>query len=234
MSRRARYARPGISKFSPLRDVALHLPLLPACTRPSRFSNRSGIPPDHFELYYRTCWAAAALAAPGVAAAAAAVAGTVATAVAASWWWRRCGSCAAALGRRRRSPARWSSHARAATACKWPRSWSVVRMPEPHNERAMGAALTPGQPASGLHVRTRSCVRRLTISIAIGAAFGYDTRAHVLSRTLTRREASQCAVRPQSGQTPAGVTPRASWCLGVLPLVSPLSSVTPPGGPSAP
>ena len=28
-------------------------------------------------------------------------------------------------------------------------------------------------------IRTRSCVRRLTISIAVGAAFGYDTRAHV-------------------------------------------------------
>ena len=71
-------------------------------------------------------------------------------------------------------------------------------------------------------IRTRSCVRRLTISIAIGAAFGYDTRAHALSRTLTRREASQCAVRPQSGQTPAGVTPRASWCLRGSTLVSPV------------
>ena len=71
-------------------------------------------------------------------------------------------------------------------------------------------------------IRTRSCVRRLTISIAIGAAFGYDTRAHVLSRTLTRREASQCAVRPQSGQTPAGVTPRATWCLRGSELVSPV------------
>ena len=29
-------------------------------------------------------------------------------------------------------------------------------------------------------------MRRLTISIAIGAAFGYDTRAHALSRTLRR------------------------------------------------
>ena len=71
-------------------------------------------------------------------------------------------------------------------------------------------------------IRTRSCVRRLTISIAIGAAFGYDTRAHVLSRTLTRREASQCAVRPQSGQTPAGVTPRATWCLRGSELVLPV------------
>ena len=71
-------------------------------------------------------------------------------------------------------------------------------------------------------IRTHSCVRRLTISIAIGAAFGYDTRAHALSRTLTRREASQCAVRPQSGQTPAGVTPRATWCLRGSILVSPV------------
>ena len=71
-------------------------------------------------------------------------------------------------------------------------------------------------------IRTRSCVRRLTISIAVGAAFGYDTRAHVPSRTLTGREASQCAVSPQSGQTPAGVTPRATWCLGGSRLVSPV------------
>ena len=71
-------------------------------------------------------------------------------------------------------------------------------------------------------IRTRSCVRRLTLSIAVGAAFGYDTRAHTLSRTLTRREDSQCAVSPQSGQTPAGVTPRARWCLGGSPLVSPV------------
>ena len=70
---------------------------------------------------------------------------------------RRCGSCAAALGRRRRSPARWSTHARAATACKWPRSRSVVRTPEPRGERAMGAALTrPSGIASAL-ARARAC-----------------------------------------------------------------------------
>ena len=73
-------------------------------------------------------------------------------------------------------------------------------------------------------IRTRSCVRRLTISIAIGAAFGYDTRAHALSRTLTRREASQCAVRPQAHASRPGATlsrpgvtrarPGATcWCL---------------------
>ena len=55
---------------------------------------------------------------------------------------RRCGSCAAALVTRRRSPARWSAHAPAATACKRPRARSVVRTPERHSERAMGAALT--------------------------------------------------------------------------------------------
>ena len=70
---------------------------------------------------------------------------------------RRCGSCAAALGRRRRSPARWSAHARAATACKWSRSLNVVRTPEPHSERAMGAALTrPTGTASAL-ARTHAC-----------------------------------------------------------------------------
>ena len=61
-------------------------------------------------------------------------------------------------------------------------------------------------------IRTHSCVRRLTISIAIGAAFGYDTRAHALSRTLTRREASQCAVRPRAHASQPGVTLVASWC----------------------
>ena len=43
-------------------------------------------------------------------------------------------------------------------------------------------------------IGTRSCVRRLTISIAIGAAFGHGTRTRTLSRTLTGREqASKCA-----------------------------------------
>ena len=70
---------------------------------------------------------------------------------------RRCGSCAAPLGRRRRSPARWSTHARAATACKWPRSRSVVRTPEPHSERAMGAALTRPTGIASALARTRAC-----------------------------------------------------------------------------
>ena len=70
---------------------------------------------------------------------------------------RRCGSCAAALGRLRRSPARWSTHARAATACKWPRSWSVVRTPEPHSERAMGAALTRPTGIGSASARARAC-----------------------------------------------------------------------------
>ena len=47
-------------------------------------------------------------------------------------------------------------------------------------------------------IGTRSCVRRLTILVPIGAAFGHGTRTHTLSRTLTGREASKCAVRPQS------------------------------------
>ena len=70
---------------------------------------------------------------------------------------RRCGSCAAALGRRRRSPARWSAHARAATACKWPRSRSVVRTPEPRGERAMGAALTRPTGIGSASARARAC-----------------------------------------------------------------------------
>ena len=70
---------------------------------------------------------------------------------------RRCGSCAAALGRRRRSPARWSTHARATTACKWPRSRSVVRTPEPRGERAMGAALTRPTGIGSASARARAC-----------------------------------------------------------------------------
>jgi hypothetical protein len=57
----------------------------------------------------------------------------------------------------------------------------------------------------------------LTISIAVGAAFGYDTRAHTLSRTLTRREDSQCAVRPQAHASRPGATARELVSLaGVL------------------
>ena len=47
-------------------------------------------------------------------------------------------------------------------------------------------------------IHTLSCVRRLTILVPIGTAFGYGTRTHTLSRTLPGREASRCAVRPQS------------------------------------
>jgi hypothetical protein len=47
-------------------------------------------------------------------------------------------------------------------------------------------------------IRTRSGVRRLTILVPIGAGFGHGTRTRTLSRTLTGREASKCAVRPQS------------------------------------
>ena len=68
-------------------------------------------------------------------------------------------------------------------------------------------------------IRTRSCVRRLTISIAIGAAFGYDTRAHALSRTLTRREASQCAVRPQAHASRPGATRSRAGVTGARPGV---------------
>ena len=55
-------------------------------------------------------------------------------------------------------------------------------------------------PANQHHVwiHTLSCVRRLTMLVPIGTAFGYGTRTYTLSRTLRRREASRCAVRPQS------------------------------------
>ena len=49
-------------------------------------------------------------------------------------------------------------------------------------------------------IRTRSCVRRFPILIAIGAAFGYGTRAHTLSRILLGCGAAQCTVRRQSAR----------------------------------
>ena len=49
-------------------------------------------------------------------------------------------------------------------------------------------------------IRTRSDVRRLTILVPIGAGFGHGTRTRTLSRTLTGREASKCAVRRQIGR----------------------------------
>jgi len=70
---------------------------------------------------------------------------------------RRCGSCAAALVTRRRSPARWSAHAPAATACKRPRARSVVRAPERHSERAMGAALTRPTGITSAPAGARAC-----------------------------------------------------------------------------
>ena len=52
-------------------------------------------------------------------------------------------------------------------------------------------------------IHTLSCVRRLTMLVPIGTAFGYGTRTHTLSRTLTGREASKCAVRqmPKASET---------------------------------
>ena len=47
---------------------------------------------------------------------------------------------------------------------------------------------------------TRSCVRRLPILIPIGAAFGYGTRTHTLSRILPGCGAAQSTVRRQSAR----------------------------------
>ena len=72
----------------------------------------------------------------------------------------RRGAVAAVLphwSQRRRSPARWSAHARAATACKWPRWRSVVRTPEPRGERAMGAALTRPTGIASASARAPAC-----------------------------------------------------------------------------
>ena len=70
----------------------------------------------------------------------------------------------------------------------------------------MGAALT--RPTGIVSALARySCVRRLTISIAIGAAFGHGTRTRTLSRTLTGREASKCAVRARRRRSSAALAP---------------------------
>ena len=58
-------------------------------------------------------------------------------------------------------------------------------------------------------IRARSCVRRLTILVPIGAGFGHGTRTHTLSRSLAGREASKCAVRAQSEPDGPPVGPKA-------------------------
>ena len=67
-------------------------------------------------------------------------------------------------------------------------------------------------------IRARSCVRRLTILVPIGAGFGHGTRTHTLTRTLAGRDASKCAVRPQSGargRSLAQITWRADHLDGI-------------------
>ena len=72
-------------------------------------------------------------------------------------------------------------------------------------------------------IHTLSCVRRLTILVPIGTAFGYGTRTHTLSRTLAGREASQCAVRPQSQRDGRHLGPKAGATISpdVHPTVPP-------------
>ena len=110
---------------------------------------------------------------------------------------RRCGSCAAALGRRRRSPARWST-----SRARCHRVQMATIAERGANAGTARRARDGGRAHPAIRhrvcIRARSCVRRLTILVPIGAGFGHGTRTHTLSRTLAGREASKCAVRPQS------------------------------------
>ena len=81
-------------------------------------------------------------------------------------------------------------------------------------------------------IHTLSCVRRLTVLIPIGTAFGYGTRTYTLSRTLPRREASRCAVRPQSAAQRArhGRDSRATRALVVVESTARAGRVDPCNG----
>ena len=75
-------------------------------------------------------------------------------------------------------------------------------------------------------IRTRSCVRRFPILIAIGAAFGYGTRTHTLSRILLGCGAAQCTVRRQSARAREhrSATPGARSTATGAPAACPLFS----------
>ena len=110
---------------------------------------------------------------------------------------RRCGSCAAALGTTTTvacqvvgSRARYHRVQTATMAGRGAKAGTA--------RRARGGGRAHPAIRHRVCIRTRSGVRRLTILVPIGAAFGHGTRTHTLSRTLTGREASKCAVRPQS------------------------------------
>jgi hypothetical protein len=110
---------------------------------------------------------------------------------------RRCGSCAAALVTTTIACQVVDSRARyhRLSACKQMATVAERGANARTAQRARDGRRAYPANRHRVCTRKRSCVRRLTVSTAIGAAFGYDTRAHALSRTLTRREASQCAVR---------------------------------------
>ena len=110
---------------------------------------------------------------------------------------RRCGSCAAALVTTTTvacqvvgSRARYHRVQTATMAGRGAKAGTA--------RRARGGGRAHPAIRHRVCIRTRSGVRRLTILVPIGAAFGHGTRTHTLSRTLTGREASKCAVRPQS------------------------------------
>jgi hypothetical protein len=116
---------------------------------------------------------------------------------------RRCGSCAAAFNTRQRSPARWSAHAPAATACKRPRARSVVRTPGRHSERAMGAALT--RP-TGITSAPAGAVR---------AAFDHfdpDRRGLWVRHADTHAQANSYRPRAHPGRMSAHTAAAAAQC----------------------
>ena len=99
-----------------------------------------------------------------------------------------------------REGARWSTHARATTACKRPRSRSVVRTPEPRGERAMGAALTLWVRHAGTRSQSNThAARGLTVrrSPSIGANTSWCHSARDV--VFARLGAGVTSVRPAGG-----------------------------------
>ena len=121
---------------------------------------------------------------------------------------RRCGSCAAALVTRRRSPARWSAHAPAATACKRPQggAWCERRN---GTASARWAPRLPGQPASRLHLQ--ALVR------AVFDHFDPDRRGLWVRHADTHAQANSYRPRPHPGRMSALAAAAAAQRLRLRP-----------------
>ena len=145
---------------------------------------------------------------------------------------RPCGSCAAALVARRRSPSRWSLHARCHNL---PRATGARRGVN------TGTAQRAGDgghvyPANGhrLWFRTRSSVWCWPSFTGRSSRFGHDTRTHTLRRILLvlGRGSIPCA------GTASGASGFRTWCQKPFPaggtavslgVVAGVTLVTPPG-----